>query len=73
MDRWVISKTFTFAVVHFAVAFGVGWLVSGDVRVGGLVATVEPIVNTIAYHLHEKVWALRGARAPQCVGVRLHA
>lgn len=49
-------KTTTFAIMHFTVAFTVAWLLTGDVLVGGLVATVEPAVNTVAYFFHEKIW-----------------
>lgn len=49
-------KTATFAVMHFAVAFGVAWALTGDVVVGGAVALVEPLVNTVAFFFHEKAW-----------------
>jgi len=52
-----MTKTMSFAVVHFSVAFSVGYLLSGSVLVGGAIALVEPAVNTVAYHFHEKVWA----------------
>jgi uncharacterized membrane protein len=59
-----VIKTMSFAVTHFAVAFGVAYLLTGDVVVGGAVALVEPAVNTFAYHFHEKVWSrLRQRRA----------
>jgi uncharacterized membrane protein len=29
---------------------------TGSVLVGGAIALVEPLVNTIAYHFHEQVW-----------------
>lgn len=51
-----MSKTLSFAAVHFSVAFGVGYLMTGSVLVGGAMALVEPAVNTVAYHLHEKAW-----------------
>ncbi len=51
-----MSKTMSFAAVHFSVAFSVGYVMSGSVLVGGAIALVEPFVNTIAYHIHEKVW-----------------
>ena len=38
-----MRKTLSFAVLHFSVAFLVGWLLSGDVLVGGAIAMVEPI------------------------------
>ena len=37
----------------------------GDWRIGGLTALVEPCVNTVAYHFHEKVWKRR--RDPEAV------
>jgi len=49
-------KTITFACVHFSVAFTVAYILTGSVAVGGLVALVEPLCNTVAYHLHEKAW-----------------
>ena len=49
-------KTLTFAIVHFGVAFSVAYLISGSVLVGGAIALIEPMVNTIAYHFHERAW-----------------
>jgi len=54
-----MTKTISFAAVHFTVALTVGWILSGDLLVGGLIAVVEPVVNTVAYHLHERAWAGR--------------
>ncbi len=51
-----MTKTLSFAVVHFSVAFLVGYLMTGSVWVGGALALVEPACNTVAFHLHEKVW-----------------
>lgn len=49
-------KTLTFACVHFFVAFTVTYLLTGSWVLGGLIALVEPMVNTVAYFLHEKAW-----------------
>jgi uncharacterized membrane protein len=51
-----MAKTFSFGVMHFGVAFGVVWLLTGDFVIGGMVATLEPAVNTVAYYFHERVW-----------------
>jgi uncharacterized membrane protein len=51
-----MTKTMSFAAVHFTVAFTVGYLMTGSVFVGGAIALVEPAVNTVAYHFHEQVW-----------------
>lgn len=58
-----MRKTMSFAGVHFCVAFLVGWLLSGDPLVGGAIALVEPLVNTVAYHFHERVWQRAGRRS----------
>lgn len=49
-------KTISFAIVHFSVAFGVVYLMTGDAFIGGVMATIEPTINTVAYYFHEKVW-----------------
>jgi uncharacterized membrane protein len=49
-------KTTSFAIVHFSVAFGVVYLMTGDAFVGGIMAAIEPTINTFAYYFHEKVW-----------------
>jgi uncharacterized membrane protein len=49
-------KTMSFGVMHISVAFLVVWAMTGDWRIGGITAMVEPVVNTLAYHFHEKVW-----------------
>jgi uncharacterized membrane protein len=58
-----MSKTASFAAVHFSVAFSVAYLISGNPLVGGAIALVEPAINTLAYHFHERVWnRIRDAR-----------
>ena len=49
-------KTSSFAVIHFSVAFAVTYTLTGDAFLGGLMATIEPGVNSIAYFFHEKAW-----------------
>jgi uncharacterized membrane protein len=51
-----MTKTMSFAVVHFTVAFSVVYALSGNVLIGGAIALVEPAINTVAYHFHEQVW-----------------
>jgi uncharacterized membrane protein len=57
-SHWSVdmTKTLSFAAVHFTVAFLVGYVMTGSVWVGGVLAVVEPACNTVAFHLHEKVW-----------------
>lgn len=58
-------KTMTFALLHFTVAFSVTYLLTGDLLVGSLVATIEPAINTIAYFFHEKAWSRIALRQKQ--------
>ncbi|RTE85892.1 MULTISPECIES: DUF2061 domain-containing protein [Gammaproteobacteria] len=51
-----MKKTATFAVLHFSVAFTITYLLTGNWVLGGLVALIEPAVNTVAYFFHEKAW-----------------
>ena len=58
------KKTLSFAAVHMAVAFAVGYALTGSVAVGGALALVEPLVNTVAFYFHELAWnAARPAQA----------
>lgn len=56
-----MKKTLSFAAMHFSVAFIVAYLLTGSVLVGGLMALVEPAVNTVAFYFHEQFWARRQA------------
>jgi len=49
-------KTLTFAALHMTVAFTVVYIMTGSVAVGGAVAFIEPLCNTVAYFFHEKIW-----------------
>ena len=67
-----MTKTITFAVMHFTIAFCVVYAMTGNWLLGGAVALVEPAVNTVAYYFHERLWQrieyrklLRREEAPQ--------
>lgn len=49
-------KTVSFAVIHFNVAFMVTYALTGDAFLGGLMAIIEPTINSFAYFFHERVW-----------------
>lgn len=51
-----MTKTMSFAVVHVTIAFAVVYALTGSLVLGGAVALIEPAVNTVGYHFHEKVW-----------------
>lgn len=60
-----MAKTASFATIHMGVAFSVGYVMTGDIAVGGALALVEPACNTVAYYFHEKVWQRDGVEATQ--------
>lgn len=51
-----MTKTISFAIMHFTIAFAVTYALTGSLVIGGAVALVEPAVNTVAFYFHEKVW-----------------
>lgn len=59
-----MKKTMTFAVMHFSVAFMVAYLLTGSLVIGGAVALVEPMVNTVAFYFHEKCWQRWQSKRP---------
>jgi uncharacterized membrane protein len=67
-----MTKTFSFAVMHFAIAFAVAYLLTGDIVIGGAVALIEPAVNTVGYYFHERFWQRRRTR-PATTGRTAHA
>ena len=70
----MITKTMSFAIVHMTVAFSVGYLMTGSLLVGGVIALIEPAINTVAYHFHEKAWIqFRNSSASNDDDVSMHA
>jgi uncharacterized membrane protein len=55
-----VTKTATFAVLHFTVGFGVSFALTGSVAIAAGVALIEPAVNTVVFYLHERVWQRMG-------------
>lgn len=60
-----VKKTTSFAVLHFSVAFGVTYALTGNWQVSGAVALIEPMVNTVAFFFHELVWTRMVPLAPE--------
>jgi uncharacterized membrane protein len=49
-----VSKTLSFAAIHLAIAVTLGWLFTGAFILGGLLAFIEPTLNTFVSHWLEK-------------------
>ena len=52
-----LTKTASFAVLHFGVGFGVTYLLTGSIAIATGVALIEPAINTVVFFFHEKAWA----------------
>lgn len=51
-----MRKTISFTLMHFCIAFSVGYALTGSLTVGGLLAVVEPLCNSVGFYFHEKLW-----------------
>lgn len=51
-----MTKSITFTIMHFAIALTVAYLLTGSLVIGGAIALVEPLVNSVGYFFHEKAW-----------------
>lgn len=56
-------KTLTNSVMHFAVAITVAFALTRSWQAALAIGMIEPLVQTVAYTLHERVWERRGIRA----------
>ena len=49
-------KTLTYSVMHLVVAVAVAYALTRDWRLALAIGIIEPIVQTVAYAIHERVW-----------------
>lgn len=59
-----LAKTASFAAVHFTVAFGIAYLLTGSIGIASAIALIEPLANTVAYYFHERAWLRFGLTVP---------
>ena len=55
-----VIKTGTYAVMHFFVAVAVAYALTRNLAVALSIGVVEPLVQTGAYAMHERVWSRLG-------------
>lgn len=53
-------KTLTYSAMHFAVAITVAFALTGSWRAALAIGIIEPLVQTVAYSVHERVWEKLG-------------
>jgi uncharacterized membrane protein len=55
-------KTATYALMHFVVAIGVAYVLTGSWQMALAIGLVEPFVQTFAFAFHERAWSRALAR-----------
>lgn len=50
------AKTTSQITLHMSVAFGITYVFTGSLALGGAAAVLEPICNVILMPLHDKLW-----------------
>lgn len=60
LDR-SLHKTLAFAAIHLLIAITLGYAFTGSFVLAGLLALVEPTLNSVAHHRFDRWWARRGA------------
>lgn len=55
-----LLKTLSYGVTHMIVAMAVVFALTRDWRAALAVGLIEPVVQTVAYVLHERAWAGAG-------------
>lgn len=66
-------KTISFTLMHFCIAFGVAYALTGSLAVGGLVAAVEPLCNSVGFFFHEKLWVRLESKQRATANIPRHA
>jgi uncharacterized membrane protein len=55
-------KMTTYGVMHLIVAMAVAYAISGSWVIALGIGTIEPLVQTFAYSIHERMWERLGWR-----------
>ena len=56
-------KPLTYSAMHLCVAVAVAYALTRDWRIALGVGVIEPMVQTVAYMLHEKAWSFGSLRS----------
>jgi uncharacterized membrane protein len=64
------AKTLSYSLMHLSVAVIVAYVLTHDWRIALTIGLIEPMVQTIAYLLHERLWDKRLKPALVRKGVR---
>lgn len=65
------KKTFSYSMMHLVVAITVAYALTRDWRAALAIGMIEPIFQTMAFLVHERVWARIAAKGTSSTDVRL--
>lgn len=54
--KTLAAKSVSYGIMHFAVAVTVAFILTGDWRIALAVGTIEPLVQTVFFTLHDQIW-----------------
>ena len=60
--KQVALKTVTYGLMHFTVAVLVAFALTRDIRIALAIGTIEPLVQTVFFTLHDRIWTRIEAR-----------
>ena len=60
-------KTMTYSLIHLGVAMTIAFLLTGSWHAALAIGLIEPMVQTLAYTLHERAWSRAGVQVPVAV------
>ena len=58
----VALKTVTYGLMHFTVAVSVAYALTRDIGIALAIGTIEPLVQTVFFTVHDRVWTRIEAR-----------
>jgi uncharacterized membrane protein len=59
----IMAKSAVFGVMHLAIAFAVGFALTGSFALAGAFVLVEPVANTVAHYFFDRWWDRPSAAA----------
>lgn len=60
--KQIALKTMSYGVMHFAVAVTVAFALTGNIAVALAIGIIEPLVQTVFFTVHDRIWTRIEAR-----------
>ena len=51
-----LIKTITWRIIATVASLIIAFLISNDWKVAGSIASIQVIIHTVLYYLHERIW-----------------